>query len=459
MPLRWTKLQDFCLRLGLLKVLVAALPTSRTSLARERVLSSLEEVLFRELDQEEHQELLDRVETVLDGESANVDSVADALLVVSGIPSWGQPIRKSTIYKLLEWGKNVGLVVKGNRISERGLVLRELFDSEAANRFVNGEATAWNPFRLTGAERAFFFYHLGEGDELLWRIAYRVGEAGQGREFTVSDDSAYKLTLTEMKNLLDRAGETAAIPDMPKLRTVRELARAIEHELHPEDASIGRGRYGPPSPKRPGRSRGGNTKKSSSSKKNADHQTIPRFEQLVDLGFLDKPVDDELTGRKLDRARRSWSFTTTSAAERFSESVDTVQKLVEPEWKWRGLGEALGNAGIANRKDTCSRLGIDAAVALFLDAYETLRRPAGHTPFESCALLALVRALEAGHFFEVTDLHAVMLEMKRAGLLEGKIHFAAGNEVDRMFVDIQSGFREEWNEAEETQDLPWPETS
>jgi hypothetical protein len=180
MSFRWTKLQDFCLRLGLLKVLVALLPMSRTSSARSKVLRRLDDLLF---DAVHDDELLASAAVVVGGgDGEGIETVADALLITSGAESWGQPLKKKTVYKLLEWGHTTGLVVKGNRISERGLMLRSLFDEEAVRAFLGGEEGAWNPFQLTGPERAFFFYHLGEQDEVLWRITTALGEMGAGRE-------------------------------------------------------------------------------------------------------------------------------------------------------------------------------------------------------------------------------------------------------------------------------------
>ena len=47
---RWTKLQDFCLRLGLLKVAIALLPRQRRSQVREVLLRRLEDTLWAKVD-------------------------------------------------------------------------------------------------------------------------------------------------------------------------------------------------------------------------------------------------------------------------------------------------------------------------------------------------------------------------------------------------------------------------
>lgn len=452
MSLRWTKLQDFCLRLGMLKVLVASLPMSRTSSSRRKVLRRLEELLFAPV---RSGALLESARDALrlEEEEDAVESVADALLMSSGAASWGQPIKRKTAYKLLEWGHTTGLVVKGNRISERGLMLRSLFDEEAVEAFLGGDVLAWNPFVLSGSERVFFLYHLGEIDEVLWRIAVALGTLGSGHEVTVSDTSVYEITLEAMKQMLEGAQDRVSIPELPDLRTVRDLVNVIDHELHPESASRSRAAYGPPAPRKPGPSRrSARTKKSS--KKNADHQAIPRFEQLVDMGFLTKSVGPDLRGPKLERARKAWSFVTTEAAAAFSGFVSDVDRVGDGRWKWSGFGAATGASGIAG-SPTSSHLSLDVAMEFFVECYERIRRRAGHTPFESVAILVVIQALEEGHWVEIAELHGIFLELKRSGALEHHVYFAAGNEIDRMFIELAPSFQTAWGESGLGQRLGW----
>lgn len=452
MSLRWTKLQDFCLRLGMLKVLVASLPMSRTSSSRRKVLRRLEELLFAPV---RSGELLESARNAmgLEEEEDAIESVADALLMSSGAASWGQPIKRKTSYKLLEWGHTTGLVVKGNRISERGLMLRSLFDEEAVEAFLGGDVTAWNPFVLTGSERVYFLYHLGEIDEVLWRIAVALGKLGPGCDVTVSDASVYEITLEAMKQMLEGARDRVSIPELPDLRTVRDLVDVIDHELHPECASSSRAAYGPPAPRKPGPSRRSSRTKRSS-KKNADHQAIPRFEQLVDMGLLTKSVEPELKARKLERARKAWSFVTTDAAAAFSQSVGDADHVGNEAWKWSGFGAAAGASGIAGSRAS-SHLGLDAAMELFVECYGRIRRRAGHTPFESVAILVVIQALEEGQWIEIAELHRVFMELKRSGALEDHVYFAAGNEIDRMFIDLAPSFRTAWDASDLDRRLGW----
>ncbi len=79
------------------------------------------------------------------------------------------------------------------------------------------------------------------------------------------------------------------------------------------------------------------------------------------------------------------------------------------------------------------------ALQALVDAYSLIRRPAGNTPFESIAILAMARSLSSGIVVEVSDLHALVLDIKRQGQLDDYISFASGNEVERMFLKIRPG--------------------
>jgi hypothetical protein len=43
---------------------------------------------------------------------------------------------------------------------------------------------------------------------------------------------------------------------------------------------------------------------------------------------------------------------------------------------------------------------------------------------------------------EVQQLHRIFLSLKKRGGLEDVVFFAAGNEVDRMFILVKNGFRD-----------------
>jgi hypothetical protein len=438
---RWTKQQDFCLRLGLLKALVATLPRQRRSQLREIVLRRLDDPLFKPAKR--FPELLARAEDQYGSSLPAELSVSEALLFSSTCSSWGQPIQpawrqeghRETTPKILEWAQAVGLLGPGYRITERGIMLQTLFDAGTSSAFLGGNPSAWNPFSISAAERAFFFYHLGEHDELLWQLAIDLGNRGAGANIETSE--AHKLTARGIRQVLERARGAIPIKEVSRSRVVRELVETIEWELDLRPrARRPRSQHFSIRRRRPGARRSDRR-----TTKNADHQAIPRFEQLVDLGFLTKNVTQGTVGDELESERKAWKFTVTTAAERFARAVGDDTTLANPEWHRRSFASALASAGVV-RPNGARQATPKEAVDQFLDVYETIRRPAGNTPFESVAVLTMIRALEAGLVAEVDDLHRIFVSIKKERTLEGLISFAAGNEIEKMFLMVRPGFRE-----------------
>src|SRR5687767_11411242 len=124
------KQQDFCLRLGVLRALLAFLPAHDRSVDRGPVLRRLDAVFFAPLSTKPTLEA--RTRLVLGGrlekptisktmnQHYNGLTVADGLLLTSSNPSWVQPLDQKHSAKILEWGQSSGLVGRGNQITERG---------------------------------------------------------------------------------------------------------------------------------------------------------------------------------------------------------------------------------------------------------------------------------------------------------------------------------------------------
>src|SRR5437016_1563881 len=174
MKVGFAKQQDFLLRLGLLRTLVALLPNQRLSVAVPTLHRKLDQTLFRSVRGASAKLIADAAGAVgatlpLDADRA--PTIADALLFTSGASSWGQPEVANKKPKILEWAQTFGFVrgsAQGYQITERGIFWKSLIQAKAVAQFVGGDALAWNPFRITPVERAFLFFHLGERDELLW---------------------------------------------------------------------------------------------------------------------------------------------------------------------------------------------------------------------------------------------------------------------------------------------------
>lgn len=420
--LRWTKLQDFCLRLGLLKALVAVLPRQRQPLPREELVRRLQRSLFG----------VNKPTSIRGARRSETESVSRAhrLLRESQSASWGQPIHAATAYKIVEWGLTTGLVVSGNRISERGLLLRVLIGEANVESFLKERGT-WNPFDITPSERALFLYHLGESDELLLQIAIDAGALGA----TVACDAAraHRITAEGLRSVLRRAERGLDLQDRARFATVRELSAMIDWEIAEERATPRpRSKNAKPTPMR--RSTTGSGAKRVT-RKSADHQAIPRFEQLVDLGILTKSGAGEDLAAE-EKARKAWRFVVTPEAQRFASAAGGTSALDDRSWLSTGFAKAVGASGLAGPVGT-ELTSEENALSLFLDTFDLVRRPVGHTPFESTAILTMVRGLAQGTAIEIAQMHEIMLRAKREGGLGGNVSFAAGNDIKRMYLIVR----------------------
>jgi hypothetical protein len=377
--------------------------------------------------------LAEAAEAVLGDAPEEPLTQSDALLLTAGCVSWGQPIKKQTAYKAVEWAQTAGFLASGYRLSERGELWLTLIDQEGAARFFAGDEGSWNPYRLSVAERAFLCYHLGESDELLWQLAFDAGDYPVGHVLEARD--TYQLTLAGMRKVLDRAGDRIPLPELPRLRTARDLAGTIAAEIDPNGTEVPVSRKRIPPKRRPGRGQVEGKRKTC---KNADHQAIPRFEQLVDLGLMSKHIVPGLTGAAARKSRAAWRYEVTHALPAL-RGVLGEHGLDNPNWIWSKFSAAFAGAAhggaISPRQAT-----VIESLTLFVEAYDRIHRPVGHTPFEPVALLAAAVGMERGLIVEIKAIHEVMLTLKSSSSLNDHIAFAAGNDVDRMFVMVKKGF-------------------
>jgi hypothetical protein len=80
------------------------------------------------------------------------------------------------------------------------------------------------------------------------------------------------------------------------------------------------------------------------------------------------------------------------------------------------------------------------ALTIFAKAYGMVARRAGHTPFESAAVLSMLLGLEQGLVVEIGYLHDIFVRVKSSADAGDLVYFAGGNEVDRMFVLLSPDF-------------------
>jgi hypothetical protein len=435
----WTKFQDFYLRLGFLKVLVSALDESRRSAINDTIERRLRtpvfapaqnfDALWARVKGHDFPKKKPRPRRGLAAAEQPYTTVAEALLVDGGCPSLLYAITPDTLYKILDWGHDVQLMGRGNQITERSLILRTLMPMDRAGRFLTGDVDAWNPFVLTTSEKIFFLYHLGQLDHILIDLIDRL--AGEPAAQPLESSAAAKLLCRTFLKVLERAEPGIALRDAATFRVAKELACVIADEQGMGGESricAGGTQLSRLRAKRTVLLPAGKAERKAN--KNSDHQTIPRFEQLADLGFVTKGTE----GKADDRRR--WRYTPATSCQGWR----AVRQRYES-------GEAFFEKGFAKAVVAAFGLGdpstepdLETIARYFWKAYEVVHRPVGHTPFDSVALVGLIYAAEAGIPIEIGHFHDMMLRIKNEDLLPGMAFFASGNEIDKMFLVLKPGF-------------------
>ncbi len=453
----WTKFQDFYLRLGYLKVLVASVSAQRRSTPNDAIVRRLETPLFDAAD--EHTALWESVrermtwypKTTADGRTINSPAVDEALLVHGGCNSLLYGITRSTAYKIVDWGHNLDFIGRGNQITERGLLLRTLMRSEDPEGFLQGDVLAWNPFLLSLEERLFFLYHLADVDRVTLEIIDSL--ASWPRDTVVETGDAARMTCRALFKVLADAESTVDLRDAASFRIARQLSCVIAAELDLSDllqqcrgtATRRRPKVVKPSARKNALVRGhatGGREHTSKTKKNADHQTIPRFEQLVDLGFLTKiAADGGVDDAALLAGRRRWRYVPTRACAEWGKAR-RKRANTNDLFQWNGFAAAATAALHDAPVTTPPRRTADQIGAYLWRAYERVRRPVGHTPFDSVAVVATILAAVDGTAIEMIDSHNLMIALKKSGSLSDHVFFASGNALDKMFVQMKPGFVE-----------------
>lgn len=441
--LPWTKFQDFYLRLGFLKLLVAAISPDRRSASNDTIVLRLARPLFESTRRPERPRRLRTAARVSSRERES--SLVETLLIGGECPSLLYAVTGPTAYKILDWGRDVDLIGRGNQITERGLLLRHLLDESRAQEFLSGDASSWNPFPLTLEEKLFFLYHLAEIDGVIFELINDLGSLPDGA--VLESNAAARMTCTALLRVLSRAMHDVQPRDVLKFRVACTLAYTIADELGMSDEA--RALMGPLPRKGPrqvkigaqrGRSLGRAPRKTT---KNADHQTIPRFEQLVDLGFLEKPDHDAPGEAERRAARQRWRYRPTEVCRRWHRALQRIGEDNEVPFRWRGFASACFEAFEIPLRRHAS--GDDQVIAEYVwRAYTRIHRRAGVNPLDSVALFAMLSAAVEGVRLEMVEVHTMMLRIKHSDALPEHVSFASGNDLDQMFIHIKPGFLEQF---------------
>jgi len=174
----------------------------------------------------------------------------------------------------------------------------------------------------------------------------------------------------------------------------------------------------------------------------SDAEAIPRFEFLTDLGLLTKTPSHEYYINNL-KARKMWQYWVTP------QLLELVRRLPEepsPDFFISNYAKTI--AGLLNGSETipieeCKRKSIAYQA---YNAYSIVKRQFGHTPLKSVAMISMIRALGEKRILEMNQVHSLFLKIKKENILPDIVRFAAGNAIDRMFIDIKPDFLEKMEE-------------
>lgn len=420
-------------RLGALKVFVALLDSQRRSMSSEQLDRRILALLIAKPSS--------GIEKLGPRKRKFPNNRAEELLKLADAPSLLFTVTEKMVTRVREWARILGFVGNGNQITERGLLLQYLMGLDQLEAVRTGDFSHHNPFRLSLVERIFFFYTLLERDALWPFLIRRITEKGNGT--LISGKDADVLTTQALQDLLKvpRTGLSGA--EMLLLRYLRDLEAHMAASL-----GLGDGRaYVQAAARRGPRKIGLRPRipQSQPQRNTADDQAIPRFENLVDIGLLTKESVAERTSATPEGSwmrRLEWRYFVAEGLRAWREAVGDIP-VYDRQFLWTRFAQC---AASAFDLPTPARITADSdpleVLELVRDAFGAVRRLVGHTPFESVALIAMIRGLERGLVCEMATIHQLFIRFKTQGLFSEHLKFASGNELDRMFIDIRPDFFE-----------------
>ncbi|MEW6261794.1 MAG: hypothetical protein AB1641_01845 [Thermodesulfobacteriota bacterium] len=398
-------------RIGLLKILVAVLDPQRRSAASEQINRKFLQILAEEKSVEM--------------------TKAQQLLRDADNPSWNFYFTRATVGQILEWGKLIGFVGSGNQITESGLLLRSIMSERAISSIVKGNSEI-NPFHLTLEEKLYFLYRHLEADTPLYFLIKKLATIPDGPISGISGDRLVCFALFDTyKMISERHGYSSF--SLVTLKNLRGLIGKMVGELDLE-SEIPIRLPAQPVPLSILKARPEQRHKKRT--KTSDHEAIPRLEFLTDIGFLVKRPD-EGQNEDIEIARKAWRYWVTPLLIEFSKKLpDTF--AVDFYWiQFAGAAAAFLNGDVRRLQSGSDSVEIARRA---YSSYAEVKRSFGHTPVESVAVLAMIRSLAGSDILEVKDVHELFLGYKQNNILPETVRFAAGNELDKMFIYIKPSF-------------------
>jgi len=364
----------------------------------------------------------------------------EQLIRNSSSSSWNFRITKPTIGKILEWSKLYGFIGSGNQITEKGLLLYYVMGPDAVSSIKSGNFES-NPFELTIEEKLYFLYSHLEVDTTLFFLIKRLAELPKNTfVFGVEADKLTCLALYDTFKLISEKGFYSE--NVLSLKNLRELIGKIVFELDlSSEVPVQPLRKQGPKSIRIVKPEQQNKKRTNA----ADGEAIPRFEFLTDLGLLTKRVEGKSNQEK---SRKAWKYWVTPMLLDFAKDLP---ESIPKDFYWVQFAHSA--VTLTNSKPKCLSIEEDSRIIVrrTYDAFLEVKRSFGHTPILSVAIIAMIRSLALSEVLEIKVVHELFLGFKISDLFSETLKFAAGNEIDKMFIDLKPSFIEEAEKHYDTQ--------
>jgi hypothetical protein len=366
----------------------------------------------------------------------------EQLIRNSNSSSWNFRITKPTIGKILEWSKLYGFIGSGNQITEKGLLLYYLMGPDAVSSIKSGDFKS-NPFELTIEEKLYFLYSHLEADTTLLFLIQRLAKLPKDTfVFGVEADKLTCLALYDTFKLISEKGFYSG--NVLSLKNLRELIGKIVFELDLlSEVPIRPLRKQGPRPIRIVKPEQQNRKRTNA----ADGEAIPRFEFLTDLGLLTKRVEGKGKSNQ-EKSRKAWKYWVTPMLLGFAKDLP---ESFPKDFCWVQFAHSA--VTLTNSKPKCLSIDEDSRIIVrrVFDAFLEVKRSFGHTPILSVAIIAMIRSLAVSEVLELKVVHELFMSFKKKDLFSETLKFAAGNELDKMFIDLKPSFIEEAENHYDTQ--------
>jgi hypothetical protein len=360
-------------------------------------------------------------------------SISGKLIEEADSPSFNLRFTKQTAYQIIEWGKLYGFIGSGNQITEKGLLLRYIM-GQAAVSAINDGSFRINPFILSDLEKLYFFYHHLELDTSIFFLIKRL--CMLSTEDKIRGIEADRITCEALYDTYLFTKEMNTQYDIISSRELRDLIGGMVSELKLIDKIPILPKFklkAPPIIK----AKQKNIKRTHLS----DGEAINRFEFLTDISILEKKSKSDSDEDKKE-ARNSWNYWVTQVLLSLSEKLP--QKPYK-EYCWNEFAHFSSGLIKKSSYTFTEEKNLKNIAIRVMDSYNIVRRQFGHTPLESIAIMTMIRALVDSVIIEINDVHKLFMNIKLKNLFPNIVHFAAGNEIDKMFIDIKPNFINELN--------------